>query len=139
MHKKENLKVLVVNDDPMSLLVLQTMLIQVCGIKDKNVSTATNGLEGYQVATQYQFDIILMDLHMHTMGGLESCRRIKDTCHQDKMGMLKKEDSSSLLHHASIPYIVAISASNYDDDLMRQCKKAGFDDQFSLPITAADF
>jgi len=35
------------------------------------------------------------------------------------------------------PYVIALSASNYDDDLQNRVKEAKFDDWFTSPLEAA--
>ena len=70
-------KVLVVNDEAIQVKMIESLLTSVCKIDKSRVQTATNGQEAYKAAIATSFDIIIMDLHMHTMNGIESCKKIK--------------------------------------------------------------
>jgi hypothetical protein len=42
--------VLIVNDDFMTVIILETLFKKKIGIKNENIDSAINGLEGYQKA-----------------------------------------------------------------------------------------
>lgn len=56
---------------------MQTMVKAVMEGEDYNVILASNGAEGVALFEEYQPDIILMDLMMPVMDGLEACARIQ--------------------------------------------------------------
>ncbi len=47
-------------------------------IPETNVDIAINGIEGYEKALSESYDLILMDLHMPEMNGLESSKKIRE-------------------------------------------------------------
>ena len=67
------LKVLVVDDHPVNQK-LATALLQKMG---HEVQQAANGLEALERVRGEAFDLVLMDLHMPEMDGLESTRQIR--------------------------------------------------------------
>mmetsp|Transcript_22082 Transcript_22082/g.34243 ORF Transcript_22082/g.34243 Transcript_22082/m.34243 type:complete len:91 (-) Transcript_22082:62-334(-) len=68
---------------------------------------ATNGKQALAMATQATYDLIMMDLHMPIMGGVEATRLIRQ---------LKKKTT-----------IVALSAASFSPELEEECQDAGFD------------
>jgi len=69
------LKILVVEDDPVNLTVLERMLKG----KGHKVEIATNGSEALVLLGQKQYDVILMDIQMPIMDGIEATVRIRET------------------------------------------------------------
>lgn len=70
-------RVLIVDDDPvmrrsLARLVASDARLHVAG-------EAANGLEGAELASELKPDVIVMDLRMPVMDGIESTRRIKAT------------------------------------------------------------
>ena len=70
-------KLLLVNDEPSILLVLETLFTMKIGIKRENIQKATDGNQALQKATITNFDLIIMDLNMPVMDGFEACKKIK--------------------------------------------------------------
>ena len=81
------------------------------------VYTARNGAEGLQQAAAHRPHLILLDMMMPVMDGMEATQRIRD---------LKREDA------ASIP-IIAMTAQT-TADIRETCRKAGMDDYIAKPI-----
>jgi len=67
------LKILVVEDNATNRLVVRDLLERY----GHSVSEEVNGKLGAERAAAEEFDVILMDLNMPVMGGLESCKRIR--------------------------------------------------------------
>jgi CheY-like chemotaxis protein len=66
-------RVLVVEDNPR----LQLLALRVLGARGHQVMLAVDGLEGVSVALATHPDVILMDVSLPRLGGLEATRRIK--------------------------------------------------------------
>ncbi|MEM7344396.1 MAG: response regulator [Chloroflexota bacterium] len=67
------LKILIVDDEPEMQELFRLMLVQL----ETELYYAQNGEEAVEIATVVQPDIILMDLMMPVLGGLEACRQLK--------------------------------------------------------------
>nr|WP_246356932.1 response regulator [Pyxidicoccus fallax] len=106
------LDILLVEDNPtnqkLALLVLERL-----GYRPQ---VASNGREAVRLASQQRFDVVLMDLQMPEMDGLEATRRIR----------------AELPPHAQ-PWIIAMTANAMDSD-REQCFAVGMDDFLGKPI-----
>src|SRR5208282_4970353 len=109
------LNVLLVEDSPVNQMVATAMLAKTVGAVD----TASNGLEALDAVKAKDYDLILMDVAMPEMDGLEATRRIR------AMPGPK----------GRVP-IVAISAHALENDRQR-CMAAGMDDYVTKPIDRA--
>jgi PleD family two-component response regulator len=70
----KNKKRILLVDDSSTALMIERMLL---GRASYDVSTARDGLEGVQKALEEQPDLILMDVVMPSMTGLEACRVLR--------------------------------------------------------------
>ena len=116
------LAILVVEDHPINQQLLQQTLER----WGHQVTVASNGTEalaalGDPRQADYGFDLILMDLLMPVMGGLEATRRIR----QREVGSGRR-----------IP-IVAVTACAMDKD-REACFEAGMDDYLAKPVKARE-
>jgi len=66
----EDFKILVVDDDPNVREVIKTVL------KKYHVTEATNGLEALDMCNEQRFDLVLMDIRMPEMDGIEATKSI---------------------------------------------------------------
>lgn len=79
----EKIKILIVDDHPMMREALQTALTEE---KDMEViGEASDGIEAMKLARELNPDVILMDLLMHGMDGLEATARICEANPQAKI------------------------------------------------------
>lgn len=66
-------RILIVDDNPMNVDILQSSL----GFHGYDIITATDGEEALATAREQQPDLILLDIMMPKLDGLEVCRRLK--------------------------------------------------------------
>lgn len=65
--------ILIVDDEPINLDILQTRL----SVHDYEILTATDGEQALEVATTQQPDLILLDVMMPKLDGIDVCRHLK--------------------------------------------------------------
>jgi CheY-like chemotaxis protein len=107
-------RVLLVDDNAINLKAMYGQLSNM-GL---HVDQANNGALALHLCNEYQYDLILMDVQMPDMDGLEATRRI----HQ--------------LLHDQTPPIIGISAHVMDSDY-ENAQQAGMADYLSKPISKA--
>jgi PAS domain S-box-containing protein len=112
-HTTRSLRVLLVEDNPINQLVSKGMLARL----GHSVELAENGKQGLAAALAGDFDVVLMDIHMPEMDGLEATRR------------LRLEDHL----RARVP-VLALTASAMSDELS-DCLAAGMNAVLSKPLT----
>ena len=106
-------RVLVVDDEPLNREVAQLMIEELGLLSD----TAVNGVEAVSMAGAAEYALILMDMQMPTMDGLEATRRIRQ--------------------RSATPPILALTGNAYAEDRTR-CLDAGMDDFITKPFTLED-
>ncbi len=88
--------VLVVDDEPSLRKVLRTSL-SACGF---TVEEARSGEEALGAAQNHAFDLILLDINMPGIGGVETCRRIRDLTPRAGIVMVTVRDQEDDKVHA---------------------------------------
>ena len=112
----QSLRILVAEDHAVNLKLIQTLLRK----RGHRVTTAENGkaaVAAVEAAGRNGFNVVVMDLQMPEMGGLDAARTIRE-----------KESGSG----TRVP-IVALTAHAMQGDRER-CLDAGMDDYLSKPI-----
>ncbi|MCP5495016.1 MAG: response regulator [Leptospiraceae bacterium] len=70
-------KFLIAGDDPLSAKLLEDM-VQIPDIMDIETSIVKNGWEVIEILKENHFDLILMDLSMTELDGIETIKRIRE-------------------------------------------------------------
>jgi PAS domain S-box-containing protein len=110
-----NLDVLVVDDNEINLKVAELMLQKMkC-----RVSKAVDGFSAIEACENERFDLILMDVQMPKMNGIEATKKIKE------------------MLITSAPPIIGLSANALKGDAERFINE-GMDDYLSKPVTLTD-
>src|SRR5438309_6697882 len=107
-------RILIADDNPMNLDILQTRL----AVHGYEILTATDGEEALALARAQQPDLILLDVMMPKMDGVEVCRRLKSD--------------------ASLPFmpIITVTAKADSKDIVAGLE-AGSDEYLAKPVDQA--
>lgn len=111
------LRILLAEDHPVNQKVAQIMLTK----SGHSVELAADGAQAVEAASQGDFDLILMDVQMPVMDGLEATRRIR--AHEGEQQRPRVT-------------IIAMTANAREED-RQVCLEAGMDDFVSKPIRMA--
>lgn len=110
------MKVLAVEDNELNLEIVTEVLRE----RGLVVTSAENGqiaVELFSNSPPGTFDVILMDVHMPVMSGVEATKRIRAMEHSDAQ---------------TIP-ILALTANDFEEDI-RLTKEAGMNDHLTKPF-----
>jgi len=106
------LRILLADDNPVNQLVAS----RICEKLGYRIEVVGNGLEALQSIDHVPYDVVLMDVQMPVMDGLEATRKIIELLPPDRR-----------------PRIIAMTASAMESD-RRDCVAAGMDDFLSKPV-----
>lgn len=65
-------RVLIVNDEPCQLTILESYFKTILGFASQNVKAVMDGHEAIEIVRRQHFDLIIMDLQMPGMNGYET-------------------------------------------------------------------
>lgn len=108
---RESTRILVVEDNPINQRVILALLDRF----QQRADVAETGMQAVQACQSQAYDLVLMDLQMPEMDGLEATRQIR------QLGLSKQ------------PYIIALTANAFEEDRQR-CLSSGMDDYLSKPL-----
>ncbi len=118
-NSNNKFRILLVEDNP-----LNRNLAKVCLNKfGHDIEMATNGLEGVEKYLDKEYDLILMDINMPVMDGLQATKQIREL---EKGDVQRKRTS-----------IVAITANAFVDT-KEKCLESGMDAYLSKPYKAEE-
>jgi len=110
MARRHPLRILLVEDNRVN----QKLALRLLSQMGYRADVASNGLEGVESVGRQRYDVVLMDVQMPEMDGLEATRRIRQS---DRLQ----------------PRIIAMTANAMEGD-RDACLGAGMDDYVSKPI-----
>ncbi|HEX4509448.1 MAG TPA: response regulator, partial [Burkholderiaceae bacterium] len=106
---------LVAEDNPINVYLIRILLEEAGYLAD----VVTNGEEALEALNAFPYELVLMDVQMPVMDGIEATRRIR----------------ADWLPHDQ-PRIIALTAGVMADEV-QQCRDAGMDDFLAKPIDIA--
>lgn len=112
--KQYPLSILIAEDDKLN----QKFALKILNKLGYEVPVANNGQEVLELVSQKNYDVILMDVQMPVMNGLDATKMIR-------------------LCLAEQPYIIAMTANTLQGD-REECIMAGMDEYISKPINLKD-
>ena len=114
--KLRNLRVLVAEDNPINQRIAQMMLQR---IGCETVVIVADGEEAVAAAMDAQFDVILMDIQMPRMNGIDASRKIRE-----------------ITAHPTKPWIIALSAGVMKEEQITALE-AGMNEFVAKPLVVA--
>lgn len=109
----ERPRILIVDDSTMARRELRKLLDHMCDLVE-----ADHGAAGLACARTQRFDLVIVDLHMPVMGGIEFVRLVR-----------------GLPGYAEVPLFAVTTESN--DEVMTRARAAGVDVWVHKPLQAA--
>lgn len=113
--ERPSLAILVVDDVPVNRYVARAKLVRL----GHEVDVAFDGPGAIEAVAERDYDVVLMDVQMPGMSGIEATRRIGE-----------------VTAHKRAPHVVAMTASVFEED-REKCRRAGMRDFVGKPIDVA--
>jgi CheY-like chemotaxis protein len=111
-------RILIVEDDQLIKVVMKYVFEKA----KWSTLSVTNGVDAIEAWENGNFDLILMDLRMTSMGGIETTMRIREI-----------ERQSGRKHTPIIAFTAMVT-----NDQRKECLEAGFDDFIGKPTKSDD-
>lgn len=110
--KKTKLRVLLVEDNPVNQKLVERYLLKL----GHQIDIADNGAIGLEFLAQKNYDVILMDIEMPVLNGIETTKKIVE------------------IYSDNRPVIIAVTASILSA-FKEICIQAGMDDYIEKPVS----
>lgn len=120
----KELDILLVEDNPVNQELARRLLERLA----HRVTVANNGVEALEQFDSGHFDVILMDMQMPVMGGLEATETIRSR--EMRRSWVISEDAHPV-------HIIAMTANVLESDRQR-CREAGMNDYLAKPLRSAE-
>jgi signal transduction histidine kinase/ActR/RegA family two-component response regulator len=111
------LRVLVAEDNPVNRKVILMTLTKL----GYQVDSAVNGVEAVERATRVSYDVLVLDVQMPEMDGLEAARRLH-----------------LAIQPSRLPYMIALTANAFTED-RTACLEAGMNEFLTKPLRIEEF
>ena len=85
------MRILVVEDDE----ILRTLLTQRLNAECYAIDVAKDGLEGWDYASTYEYDLLILDLVLPKLNGIALCQKLRHTGYTVPILMLSSQDTST--------------------------------------------
>jgi CheY-like chemotaxis protein len=115
---RPGLKILLAEDNPVNALLIRELLRR----RGYQIKEVTSGTAAVEAVEREQFDLLLTDIHMPGMDGIEAARAIRALEENDQRGRLT---------------IVALTADALETG-RRACQEAGMDGFLTKPVNPAE-
>ena len=119
-EKLSGMRVLLVEDNEINMEIAEFYLTE-AGAKTEKAWNGAEAVQKFAESEAGSFDVILMDVMMPVMDGLEATRRIRALEHPD----------------AGTVTILAMTAQSSADSI-HQCEQAGMNGYIAKPVEAAE-
>ena len=139
---RNSLNILVAEDNPIN----QRLVIELLKTRGHRVVMASNGKEAIEAIKEEDFDLVLMDVQMPEMDGLEATRHIREreqratskaSWSEAKIPLKAGQQATSNEQRATSIPIIAMTANAMKGD-REKCLESGMDDYVSKPINVEE-
>merc|ERR1712065_21263 len=120
-----DLRALVVEDDPLNLMVIKKLL-SMSGVT--SIDVASNGAEGAEAIMSGSYSLVLTDMHMPVMSGIEMMRTV----------LARAADDAAARVALDRAYVVILSGSVLSASHLADLEAAGVRDSLQKPVLRSD-
>ena len=124
----ESFNILVAEDNPINAMLTDCM-VRRAGCTSMMVETGRGAVQAIRDSingTGPRVDLVLMDVHMPDLDGLQATREIRELCNENANNAHK------------CPPLIAVTADAYSED-RKACLEAGMNDYLSKPFSWPEF